>query len=182
MKNYKVTNRSGSQVCYHIPEMNNLRREFAIGETKVVPYEELERLYYIPGGANLLTNYLLLEKEAVEELDMPTELEYNYGEKEIIELLTIKSQNAFLDALDFAPQGVIEIIKDLAVKLPLTDYNKIQALKDKTGFDCTKALTAMREEMSEASEKTRREAPVESAPTGRRESALPSYNVVSTKN
>ena len=176
MTNYKVTNRSGSQVCYHIPELNNLRREFAIGETKQIPYDELQRLYYIPGGANLLTNYLLIEKEAVDKLGMETELEYDFTEKEIVELLTTKSLNAFLDALDFAPEGVKEIIKDLAVKLPLTDFNKIQALKEKTGFDCTKALVVSREETGDVGEKTRREEP---KTTGRRETSLPTYNIVS---
>ena len=57
--------------------------------------------------------------------------------------------DAFLDALDFAPIGVIDLIKSMAVSLPLTDYNKRQALKEKTGFDVDKALDHMREEKEE---------------------------------
>jgi len=42
---YNVKNRSSSMVVYRIPE-TNLRREFAPGETKRVPFGELEKLTY----------------------------------------------------------------------------------------------------------------------------------------
>ena len=42
---YNVKNRSSSVVVYRIPE-SNLRREFAPGETKPIPFEELEKLTY----------------------------------------------------------------------------------------------------------------------------------------
>ena len=40
-----VKNRSNSTVVYSIPEMN-IRREYAPGETKKVPKEEIEALTY----------------------------------------------------------------------------------------------------------------------------------------
>ena len=40
---YNVKNRSSSIVVYKIPEAN-LRREFAPGETKKLPFGELEKL------------------------------------------------------------------------------------------------------------------------------------------
>ena len=42
---YNVKNRSSSMVVYKIPE-TNLRREFAPGETKRIPFGELEKLTY----------------------------------------------------------------------------------------------------------------------------------------
>jgi hypothetical protein len=36
--------------------------------------------------------------------------------------------------------GVIDLIKKFAVSLPLTDYDKREALKKKTGFDVDKAI------------------------------------------
>ena len=46
----------------------------------------------------------------------------------------------FLDCLDFAPVSVHELIKDMAVNLPLNDVKKRQAIKDKFGFDVDRAI------------------------------------------
>ena len=54
--------------------------------------------------------------------------------------MKLGTQDEFLDMLDFAPEGVMNLIKTYAVKLPLTDLYKIEALKEKTGFDSAKAL------------------------------------------
>ena len=174
---YKVLNRSSSQVIYNIPELS-IRREFAPGETKNISYEELEKLYYVSGGANLMANYLLVQDaEVLEKLDMKIEPEYNFTEKEVIDLIKNKSLNAFLDALDFAPVGVIDMIKDLSVKLPLTDYEKQKALKEKTGFDVNKAIVMSEEDSpAQPTEKVRRET-VKEPTSGRRET--PNYKVVS---
>ena len=40
-----------------------------------------------------------------------------------------------MDALDFAPEGVVELIKSVSIELPLTDTRKMQAFKDKKGTD-----------------------------------------------
>ena len=171
-KIYEVTNRSGSQVVYRIPELNNLRRQFAPGETKKITLEELEKLSYIPGGASLLVNFLMVGEEVFEKLNMPKqEPEYYYSEQEIADIMKNGSLNKFLDTLDFATVGRIELIKDLAVKLPLTDTQKIAALKEKTGFDVIKALEHMKEDVPAAKTDApvRREAPEAPAAPQRRE-------------
>ena len=61
---YNVKNRSSSIVVYKIPE-TNLRREFAPGETKRLPFGELEKLTYQPGGRELIENFLQIIDEAV---------------------------------------------------------------------------------------------------------------------
>lgn len=159
---YNVKNRSSSVVVYRIPE-SNLRREFAPGETKRVPFGELEKLTYQEGGRELLENFLqILEEEVTSNLNVNREVEYNMNEQQIAALLQTGSLDAFLDALDFAPIGVIDLIKTMAVQLPLTDMAKRKALKEKTGFDVDKALVHIEEEKSEE------KAPAAPASNGRR--------------
>ena len=55
----KVTNRSAGKVVYRIPE-HNIRREFQVGETKQITYEELVWLSYQPGGRMLMQNMLYI--------------------------------------------------------------------------------------------------------------------------
>jgi hypothetical protein len=54
--------------------------------------------------------------------------------------------DSLLDALDFAPAGVVELIKTIAVNLPLTDTQKAHAIKAKTGFDVATAIRHIEEE------------------------------------
>lgn len=146
---YNVKNRSSSMVVYRIPE-TNLRREFAPGETKRIPFGELEKLTYQSGGRELLENFLqILEEEVTTNLNVHRELEYDMSEAQVRDLLLTGSLDSFLDALDFAPIGVIDLIKSMAVTLPLTNLQKRKALKDKTGFDVDKALMHIEEEQLE---------------------------------
>ena len=179
---YNVKNRSASTVVYKIPE-SNLRREFAPGETKRIPFGELEKLTYQQGGREMLEQFLQIVDEAVTtDLNVHREVEYDMSEEQVKDLLLSGSLDAFLDALDFAPIGVIDLIKSMAVKLPLTDLNKRKALKDKTGFDVDKALVHIEEEKAEEGEHIEPLAPerrvkTETAGSGRR--AASNYKVVS---
>lgn len=146
---FNVKNRSSSMVFYKIPE-TNIRREFQPGEVKAIPFGELEKLTYQPGGRELLEEFLqILEEDATNTLAVHREVEYDMSEAQIRDLLLTGSLDAFLDALDFAPIGVVDLIKSLAVSLPLTDLNKRKALKEKTGFDVDKALVHIEEEKAE---------------------------------
>ena len=137
---YNVKNRSSSVVVYSIPE-SNLRRTFAPGETKRIPFSELEKLTYQPGGRELIANFLqIMEEEVTHDLNIHREPEYNMSEAQVRDLILNGSLDAFLDALDFAPIGVIDLIKSLSVSLPITDFKKREALLKKTGFDVDKAI------------------------------------------
>ena len=179
---YNVKNRSSSVVVYRIPE-TNLRREFQPGETKKIPFGELEKLTYQPGGLALLEEFLLIVDEAVtNNLNVRREVEYDMSEVQIRDLLTRGSLDAFLDALDFAPMGVIDLIKTMSVSLPLEDYNKRKALLEKTGFDVDKAVANLQaEKAEEKAAATETAAPAErrvkpATQTGRR--TAPNYKVV----
>ena len=155
----KVKNRSASVVVYTVPDLK-VRRRFVPGEIKEIPQEELQQLLYQPGGEEILTSCLQVDKEDIKKLDMlEQEQEYFYSEDDIKNIMRVGSQDEFLDMLDFAPDGVMNLVKKYAVDLPLTDLYKIEALKNKTGFDSAKALENSKDEDEEikvASNPTRR--------------------------
>ncbi len=158
-KMYNVKNRSASRCGYAVAE-TNVRREFAPGEVKRISYTELEQLSYQAGGRELMSNFLqITDPEATKNLGIRTEPEDWMSEKKVAELLLTGSLDAFLDCLDFAPIGVIDIVKKLAVSLPLSDYDKRMALKKKTGFDVDKALANLAAEKAEENEGSNNDAP-----------------------
>lgn len=148
-KIYEVKNRSSSVVVYSIPE-DGVKRTFQPGETKRISFKELEKLTFQSGGQMIINNYLLIkDTEPLQDLNVKPEPEYYLTEPQIIELIKNGSVDQFLDCLDFAPAGVIELVKDLSIKVPLSDYQKRQALKDKIGFDLDAALRHIEEEKAE---------------------------------
>lgn len=179
---FNVKNRSTSVVVYRIPE-SNLRREWAPGEVKRISFGELEKLTYQPGGRELIANFLqIMENEVTDDLNVHREPEYNMSEEQVRDLILNGSIDAFLDALDFAPIGVIDLIKTMSVQLPITDMAKREALKAKTGFDVDKAIENDRASKEDDKKETIADKPAErrvteSAPAGRRTSGN-AYKVV----
>ena len=136
----KVRNRSTSTVSYSVPDLN-IKRVFVTGEVKEIPQKELEILVQQPGGRVILTEYLQVSKEDITKLDViQPEQEYFYTDEDVKRIMLYGTLDEFLDMLDFAPEGVMDMIKTYAVQLPLSDMYKINALRDKTGFDSAKAL------------------------------------------
>lgn len=147
----KICNRDDAAVFYDIPEMNGLHRVFQPNEIKEVTLGELIKLSYEPGGMDLLrNNFILNNKEAINMILGEVEPEYNYTSADIKNLLLNGSLDELLDCLDFAPEGVIEIIKDLAVELPLNDVAKREAILNKTGFNVTNAIEIKKEVEADA--------------------------------
>ena len=142
---FTVVNRSTGRVVYKIPE-KNIRREFAPGEVKIIGYDELMSLSNQPGGREMMVQYLQIkEDKGLEAVGIRPQPEYFMTEGQIVDLLKTGSLEAFLDCLDFAPSGVIELVKKWALKLPLNDYSKRVALKEKTGYDVDEALKTQQE-------------------------------------
>ena len=137
----KVTNRYSGTVGYTIPDLDNLHRNYQAGETKEVTFEELYKLANVPGGEYILKNYLVVKDyEALKEILPSVEPEYFYTKEDVKNLMETGSLDAFLDCLDFAPDGIIDIIKELAVDLPLNDISKRNAIREKTGFNVDAAI------------------------------------------
>lgn len=183
---YNVKNRSAGVAVYKIPEMG-IRRSFAPGEVKQISAEELEKLTYRPGGMAILTNFLQIQSmEGLQKVGINPQPEYHMSEQDIVKLMTTGSLDEFLDCLDFAPPGVIDLIKKMSVSLPLGDISKRKALKDKTGFDCDAALKHVMEEKEDEGENTilktgERRVKKDETPVSPERRTAPKYNVVSTE-
>lgn len=170
---YKVKNRSASRVGYSIPE-DGIRRTFAPGEIKNITYNELLKLSYQPGGREMMVQFLqIMNETGLDKLNIHAQPEYHMSEQQVVDLLRTGTLDAFLDCLDFAPTGVIDLVKKFAVQLPLNDMNKRKALLDKTGFDVSKALIHDEESKAPetAEEKAAAAAKAATTPTGRRTAA-----------
>lgn len=182
---YNVKNRSAGVATYKIPEMG-VRRTFSPGEVKQISAEELEKLTYRPGGMALLANFLqIMEPEAIAKVGLNPQPEYFMSEQDIAKMMTTGSLDEFLDCLDFAPPGVIDLVKKLSVSLPLGDINKRKALKEKTGFDCDAALKHVMEEKEDEGENTilktgERRVKKDEQPAAPERRTAPKYNVVSS--
>ena len=174
----RVTNRDNGHVGYRIPDMNNLVRDFSANETKNITVEELKKLAYISGGPTLIRDYLVIEDpEVVEEILGEVEPEYYYNEEDVKKLLLNGSLDELKDCIEFAPKGTVDLVKQLAVELPLNDITKRKAILDMTGFNVDAAIM-INEETKDEMEDTHRvrrvnEKPVEEEvkPAGRRAAA-----------
>lgn len=182
-----VTNRDVGQVGYTLPD-RNLHRTFASGETKKIALEELQQLSYVPGGEYILKNCLIINNtDALSALNIDVEPEYFYTETEIKKILTEGSLDQLEDCLNFAPEGVLDLIKKIAIEEEIPDTRKRKLISKRTGLNIDNAINVNHiidadsgsEEVEEAAPK-RKTAPLNadsSAPV--RKVATPSkYNVV----
>ena len=173
----RVTNRDNGHVGYRIPDMNNLVRDFSANETKNITVEELKKLAYISGGPTLIRDYLVIEDpEVVEEILGDVEPEYYYDEEDVKKLLLNGSLDELKDCIEFAPKGTVDLVKQLAVELPINDITKRKAILDMTGFNVDAAIMINEEtkdEMETAQKVRRVNEPVkeEVKSTGRRAAA-----------
>lgn len=152
----RVTNRDNGHVGYRIPDMNNLVRDFSANETKNITVEELKKLAYISGGPTLIRDYLVIEDpEVVEEILGDVEPEYYYNEEDVKKLLLNGSLDELKDCIEFAPKGTVDLVKQLAVELPVNDITKRKAILDMTGFNVDAAIM-INEETKDEMEDTQR--------------------------
>ena len=152
----RVTNRDNGHVGYRIPDMNNLVRDFSANETKNITVEELKKLAYISGGPTLIRDYLVIEDpEVVEEILGDVEPEYYYNEEDVKKLLLNGSLDELKDCIEFAPKGTVDLVKQLAVELPINDITKRKAILDMTGFNVDAAIM-INEETKDEIEDTQR--------------------------
>ena len=146
----RVTNRDNGHVGYRIPDMNNLVRDFSANETKKITVEELKKLAYISGGPTLIRDYLIIDDaEVVKEVLGEVEPEYYYTEDDVKNLLLTGSLDALKDCLEFAPKGTIDLVKKLAIEMPLNDIAKRKAILEMTGFNVDAAIMVNEETKEE---------------------------------
>ena len=129
----------------------------------------------------IITRFLQVQdNEVLNSFNMRVEPEYYMSERDVANLLVNGSLDEFLDTLDFAPDGVMDLIKRMAISIPLMDMNKREALKKKTGLDVDAALRNIRAEKEDEKVSIDDSAPQrrvkKEEPAGRR--TTPKYNVV----
>lgn len=178
-----VRNRNRGTTGYTLD--NNFHRKFNVNETKKIPFSELRALSVLPGGDVILRECLVVEnEEALRLLNMEVEPEYFYTEAQIREILFNGSIDAFADFLDFAPEGAIEIAKDIAVKEELPDTRKREMIGKKTGFNINNAImiNKIMDEDSPAEKEAPKQRRVQTeekkTQTSARRTSVPEYKVV----
>lgn len=149
-----VVNKSHGMVAYDLPEFNNLHRTFNPGESKKIPYEELRALSYQRGGKILIEEYLtILDEEVVAELIGTVEPEYYYTAKEVEDLLIFGTLDQLEDCLNFAPAGILDMVKNKAVEIKLNAVDKRQLISEKFGMNLDRAIEfAMEDEVDKVEE------------------------------
>ena len=151
-----VRNRNNGETWYQLD--SGIVRAFQRDEIKKVPFKELVQLNYSEGGRALLAENLVIEnKEALALLNMNVEPEYFYEDSDIRMLLFDGTYDEFADFLDFAPEGAIEIAKDIAVREEIPDVKKREMLSKKTGLNITNAI--MVNKVMDAEDEKKAEAP-----------------------
>lgn len=145
-----VVNKSHGSVSYDLPELHGLHRRFEYGETKKLPFNELRMLSYSTGGLNLLQEYLtIMDEEVVEELLGQVEPEYYYSRKEIEELLKFGTLDQLEDCLNFAPKGILDMVKGIAMELKINAVDKRKMISDKFGINLDRAIELQIEQEAE---------------------------------
>ena len=155
-----LTNIMDHMVVYKIEE-DNIRRVFYGNETKKVPASEIRKLNYRYGGQVLLNNHLRVENKALREelniqLDVP---EYEWTPEDVDRVLLSGSMDELLDALDFAPAGIVDMLVNRAIDLKINDVNKRRAIQEATGKNIDQAIFFI--------EETEKDAPKEEAKSRR---------------
>lgn len=147
---YTVTNKSNGRVAYDTPSFGH--RGFVYGEHKTIDEKELFELVQQPGGRELFYDCLYCGDTSFVEklLDMKVEPEYKIAPEDMPHWMNESSLDEFKDGLDFAPDGMKDLIKKLAVEMPLNDYTKRKAILDQLGFDVTKAVENSGDELATA--------------------------------
>lgn len=134
-----VTNRTNGTVSYKLN--NGLYRTFSVRETKKIDLEELKELKATEGGEAILNQCLLInDHSALDALNVNTEPEYFYTEEDITKLLLEGSVDQLEDCLNFAPMGVIELIKSIGLKIQVPDTRKRKLIFEKTGYSIDNAI------------------------------------------
>lgn len=153
--------------CGYIVDLTGVHRILPPHASFKVKASELRELFYQRGGQELLHDYIRVGNKALAQefgVDVDNTPEYNWGRKDVIDALNNPNIDILLDALDFAPDGIKQLIADVAVEIEVADVNKRKAISDKLGIDVDAMITNKNLATQEAEEK-------EEKPTRRRAAA-----------
>lgn len=133
-----VENLSDNQ-CGYVLATNGQVRRFMPHIQMEIPVQELRELYYQHGGPYLIQNYLRIHNRNLAAefgiSDDEYSHEYSWTAQDVDKCLKEDDINVLLDALDFAPQGIVDSLKQRAVELEIPDTRKLKAIGEKTNSD-----------------------------------------------
>lgn len=170
----QVQNLVENTVCFQDNDSGLMRRiSFQPYEIKSLPAGMLRRLNFSRGGSVLLQHYLSVKnKELAKEFGVSEDVfdhEYNWTRDDIQEVLVNGSLEQLQDALDFAPDGIIDTIIETAIAIKVNNMDKRQAIFDKTGRNIDQAIKNMElEQAALAREQAQQNQKAEAPATGRR--------------
>ena len=159
-----VVKRAKGSVGYKLDTLRVSRRwQHDAKDPIYIPVGELIELTTIPGGRKLLEEYLIIQDDEArfEVLGIETPPEYLYTEKEINYLLQKGSNEQLLDCLDYAPSGVLDLVKMLAIQNKPDTTVKIDAINKKFNIDLNELIKINSELRHSDDENTTDEAPAE---------------------
>lgn len=120
----KIKNRSNTTASYALENLS-IRRQLRPGEEIEITKAEFKELLYLRGGSTFIREYLLISQDIAEEFDLEFEPEFWLDEAQVAALIEKGSYAQLASCLDFAPTGVLEIVKNYALKgKPLTSDKK----------------------------------------------------------
>lgn len=137
-KYVQVRNLSGQPVTMVLPD-EHVRIVFGPTEEKAVSVDTLKKVYARSGGDALFQNFLAIQdKDLALEFGVTEdalEHEYTWTKDDVIKLLETGSLDELKDALEFAPEGISDLIVEVAVATRLSDVNKRNTISEFTGRD-----------------------------------------------
>lgn len=111
------------------------------GEMEVMAVDVRE-CSYDQGCRNIFKDFVqICNTELAKEFGVYEDVvEYNWGDKEIVEALTTAPIDVLLDALDFAPDGIKEALVDKAVEMEIPDMDRREAISKALGVNITNKI------------------------------------------
>ena len=136
-----IRNLVGHPVIIKTP-MSHKRFELPAHGRMEVTVGDVRECSYHQGCRNMFRDYVqICNAELAREFGIEEDIvEYNWGDKEIVEALTTSDINVLLDALDFAPDGIKEAILDKAVELEIPDMRRRDAISEILGVNVTNKI------------------------------------------
>lgn len=156
----------------------NTRARYSFGpqQAKTLSAEDLRSLAYVPGILTMFYDGKLRmdNMELCREFNIPTDIpEYDYTIEDIDRILVKEDIEVLMDVLDFAPEGILELVKNRAIALKIPSLEKRRVISERLSteqiaIDIDRMIRdAERMEMdmpvvetNKATEKKRRRAPV----------------------
>lgn len=115
---------------------NGVRRRVPGNGRVNITAEEVRQAVYEHGNYIFVNTLRVTNAALAREIGVPEDMiEYNWTAKDIKDALTTSDIAIFLDALDFAPDGIKEEMLTQAVELEITDGVRKEALNKYFGVD-----------------------------------------------